>query len=183
MLQSCYLSRYMPGLVQSVADYQFRWSVVLQIERHWDCKCPVLLWKSSIFQQALNMLHVRVVRHFEISISLNSEGRSGFHLYAFWFRVFCEFLEGILTVFICPKSLHIIARLILSRSPPFFQFLQFFWLVLQYLVICMPHGIAYEEHHISTSSDGCFQGTAYVRVHKQHRLSGTGGCGSKGLSG
>jgi hypothetical protein len=45
----------------------------------------------------------------------------------------------------------------------------------------MPRGIVDEKQHISTFSDGCFQGTAYVRVHKLQRLRGVGGGGIEGL--
>jgi hypothetical protein len=81
------------------------------------------------------------------------------------------------------KSLHLLARLLLSNSLPFFELLDGFWLVLQYVLISMPGGMINEEEDILTSSDGWFQGAAYVRMHEVQRFSGTEGGGSKGLSG
>jgi hypothetical protein len=64
---------------------------------------------------------------------------------------------------------------------PFFEFLKSCRLVLQYVLIRMPRGVIGEKQHISTFSDGWFQGTAYVRVHTLQRLSGVGGGGIEGL--
>jgi len=172
----------MPGLVWSLANYRSRHSAVLEIDRHWDCKCPVLHRKSGIIHHALYVLHDCAVRPYDDSIRLRWISRSCFLYYALWLYVFCNFLGGILTASISTKSLHLLARLLFSKSLPFFEFLKGFQLVLQYVHIHMPCGIVDEEQHISTSSDGCFQGTAYARVQELQWLSGTGGHGSKGLS-
>jgi hypothetical protein len=46
----------------------------------------------------------------------------------------------------------------------------------------MPRGVMDEKQHISTCSDGCFQGTAYVPVHELQTISSTGGHWSNRLS-
>jgi len=80
------------------------------------------------------------------------------------------------------KLLHLLARLLFSKSLPFFDFLKGFQLVRPYVLIRMRRGILDEEQHISSTSVGCFQGTTYVWVYALQRLRGTGSRGSKGLS-
>jgi len=78
LLQRWLPSGSMPGLVRSPADYRSCWGAVLEIDCHWDCKCPVLLRKSGIVQHASYALHDRAVRPFDNSIKLRSVGRSCF---------------------------------------------------------------------------------------------------------
>jgi len=97
------------------------------------------------------------------------------------FRYFANFLM-ILTASICMKSTHLLAWLHSSKSLPFFEFLQGFWLVLQYVLIWMPYDMANDEQHIMTSSYGCFERTVYVWVHSLLRLSYTRSRMKNGLS-
>jgi len=172
----------MSGLVWSLADYRLHQRAVLVIDCHWACKCPVLLRNSGFVQHASYALHDGAVRPFDDCIRLRWRGRSRFLSCALWFEVFCEFLGGVLTASICTKSRHLLVRLLFCKSHPFFEFLKGCRLVRQYVLIGMPRGIVDEQQNIATSSDGCFQGTAFVPVQELQWLSGTGGRGSKGLS-
>jgi len=68
----------MPGLVRGFTDYRLRRSAVLEIDCHWECKCPVLLRKSGIVQHASYALHDRAVCLFDDSIRPRSVGPSRF---------------------------------------------------------------------------------------------------------
>jgi len=165
MLQRGLLSESMPGLVRSLTNNWLRRNPVLEIGRHWDCKCPAHLRQSSIVQHASFVLHDCAGSPFYNSVRLRSVGHSRFLQYALGFQVFWKLLWGILTASICTELLHLLAQLFFCKSLAFFPSIQGLRLEHECVLIWTPHGIVNEAQHVWSSSNGCFQWTAYVRVH------------------
>jgi len=128
----------MPGVVQRLANYWSHRSVVLGMDHQWACKHLPHLSKCGNVQHTSCGIDDHPIRTLDDCIQPGSEGRNQFLSDARWFYVFSEILGGVLKASICTKLHHFPAWLFLYKSLLFFEFLQGFWLVHQYVLICMP---------------------------------------------
>lgn len=112
------------------------------------------------------MFQNHVVALFGDSIKLRCVVHSSFHAVSFWCWVFCDRLGGILTASIWMMWLRLHSRLLFSKGVPLSDFLHGVWPVLQYGLNRIPCRIIIKGHQTTTSSNGSFQWTAYIGVHK-----------------